>query len=257
MLFQERVFLDRINQVFQMKLPAFEFWGWSDKNVDRIRTEKERVNLTVCAIAADSNSSLAFSDFSTGILVDPSNRKNFIEGIKQSIEVAHKLDCQRIIVTTGNKLPNFSEGQQLRSIIDGLKQTAEIAKKGNMILLLEPLNTLVDHKGYFLSSASRGFDIVKEVNSPNVKLLYDIYHSQIMEGNLIAAIKRDIQHIGHFHIGDVPGRHEPGTGEINYENVLREINELGYEGYVGLEFIPTGDTKDSLRKVKNIIDKLN
>jgi hydroxypyruvate isomerase len=115
---------------------------------------------------------------------------------------------------------------------------------------VEPLNIAVNHKGYYLYSSAEGFDIIRAVGSPNVKLLYDIYHQQVTEGNLIQTITENIELIGHFHVADVPGRHEPGTGEINYANVLKAIDETGYNGYVGLEYAPKASALESLRKVK-------
>jgi len=123
-------------------------------------------------------------------------------------------------------------------------------------LVIEPLNVLVDHPGYYLTTSAEGFEILDEVDSPNVKLLYDIYHQQVTEGNLIATITSHIAQIAHFHVADVPGRHEPGTGEINWVNVLRAIDEAGYAGYVGLEYMPTGATVESLEYIKAVVNGL-
>jgi len=117
-------------------------------------------------------------------------------------------------------------------------------------LAVEPLNTLVDHVGYFLDSSEEGLRIVEEVASPAVGLLYDVYHMQIMEGNLIATIRRNVDAIYHVHIGDVPGRHEPGTGEINYANVLRALDEAGYDGWCGMEFSPSDSSAAALDKAR-------
>ena len=121
------------------------------------------------------------------------------------------------------------------------------------VVVEKPLNVLVDHQGHYLSTSAEGFAILDEVGSPHVKLLYDIYHQQISEGNLIATIKASAARIGHFHVADVPGRHEPGTGEINYANVLRAIDAAGYGGYVGLEYRPQARAADSLNAVKAIV----
>jgi hydroxypyruvate isomerase len=113
--------------------------------------------------------------------------------------------------------------------------------------VLEPLNTLKDHRGYFLASSYEAFEIIEEVGSPAVKVLYDIYHQQITEGNLIPTITENIGLIGHFHVADVPGRHQPGTGEINYKNVFAAIDGSGYNRYVGLEYGPTVATADTIK----------
>jgi len=104
-----------------------------------------------------------------------------------------------------------------------------------MTLVLEPLNILVNHMGYYLTTTEESAEIIREVGSDYVKILYDVYHQQITEGNIINNIKNNIDLIGHIHIGDVPGRKQPGTGEINYKNVFKAIKETGYEGYVVFE----------------------
>ena len=126
-----------------------------------------------------------------------------------------------MLVTTGNEIEGVRRGNQHQSIVDGLKLAAEILEGAGITFSLEPLNILVNHKGYYLYTSEEGFQIVDQVGSPNVGLLFDIYHQQITEGNLIANITASIDKITHFHVADVPGRHEPGTGEINYRNVLR------------------------------------
>ncbi len=138
-----------------------------------------------------------------------------------------------------------------------LKTAAPLAEEAGVTLVLEPLNILVDHPGYFLTSSREGFEIVEQVGSPAVKLLYDIYHQQVTEGNLIATITSHIDLIGHFHAADVPGRHEPGTGEINYANVLAAIDEAGYEGFIGLEYAPTVATAESLQAVLSMREEIN
>ena len=122
-----------------------------------------------------------------------------------------------------------------------------------MTLVLEPLNVLVDHKGYFLETSAEGFEMVDEVGSEAVKLLYDIYHQQITEGNLIANLTANVAKLGHVHVADVPGRHEPGTGEINYRNVFKAVADAGYQRYVGLEYRPLADAAASLEAVKALV----
>ena len=112
-----------------------------------------------------------------------------------------------------------------------------------MTLSIETLNVLVDHKGYYLATSEEGFRMVDAVGSPRVRLLFDIYHQQITEGNLIANITANLGKISHFHLADVPGRHQPGTGEINYLNVFRAIAAKGYTGFLGLEMWPTVDPR--------------
>ena len=126
----------------------------------------------------------------------------------------------------------------------------DVVAPHGITLIVEPLNTLVNHAGYYLNYTREAFEIMREVSSPYVKILFDIYHVQIMEGNLIDTIRKNIAHIGHFHVGDVPGRHEPGTGEIDYGNVFRAIRELGFRDFVAMEYMPSKDAMTTLAEVR-------
>jgi hydroxypyruvate isomerase len=131
-------------------------------------------------------------------------------------------------------------------VVRGLKGLAPLAEEAGVTLLLEPLNTLVDHPRYFLDSGREGFAIIGEVDSPHVRLLYDVYHMQIMEGNVTETLRRHLPLVGHIHMADVPGRHEPGTGELHFANILHALADAGYAGTVGFEFSPQGDTLRAL-----------
>jgi hydroxypyruvate isomerase len=244
MIFTELPFLERIGAVADSGFEAFEFWGWRNKDVDAILRSKKEHGLAISSLSVDPG----------GRIVDYSTKDVFIKGLRDSIEVAHKLGCERLIVTTGNEMIGVPRVVQHQNIVKILKEAAKLAENANVTLVLEPLNVLVDHKGYYLYSSGEGFEILREVDSPNIKLLYDIYHQQITEGNLIDTITKNIKLIGHFHAADVPGRHEFGTGEINYSNVLKRIDELGYGGFVGLEFMPLVESKEALRAVRRVLE---
>lgn len=246
MIFNEVRFIDRIAKVSEIGMPAFEFWNWSSKNINEIDRERQKYGLRTAAFGVDIRKSIVEQDATS----------SFLEAVERSIGVARQLGCQTLITTTGNELKDVPRIQQHANIVRSLEGATTIAEKEGVTLVLEPLNVLVDHKGYYLSSSSEGFEIIREIGSPNVKLLYDIYHQQIMEGNLISTIRKNIDLIGHFHVADVPGRHEPGTGEINYANVLRAISDTGYNGYVGLEFMPTKDPKQALKYIIDIRDSI-
>jgi hydroxypyruvate isomerase len=165
--------------------------------------------------------------------------------IQKSIAIAGELGCGNLIGLSSDIEGRLDSRKNI--LIENLKRAAEIMEAAGVTLLLEPLNSLVDHKGCYLDSSTVGFEIIKCVDSPNVKLLYDIYHMQIMEGNLIANISRNINLIGHFHAAGVPGRNEPMGCEINYPALLERIGALGYAGHVGLEYWPTYDHRRSIR----------
>ncbi len=248
MLFAEiEDFAGRISASAEAGLDAIEFWDYSSKDLDAIAAASQETGLPVAAMCVEAPDGML--DFS---LAD-----KFAAAVEQAVAAAELLDCQTLICTTGNIEDYAYRNQAHAGVVACLKTAAPVAAVAGVTLVLEPLNALVDHPGYFLTSSREGFEIVEQVGSPAVKLLYDIYHQQVTEGNLIANITSHAELIGHFHAADVPGRHEPGTGEINYPNVLAAISEMGYEGYIGLEYKPTGPTPQTLAQVLGIRDELN
>ena len=241
---RDESFVRRMERVAQLGIGAVEFWGYGNKDIAAIDRARKDLGLRIAAMCP----------MLTKPMVQPGESAAFVEAIKKAIEVAQRLECPTLIVTTGNELKDVSRAEQHDAIVACLTAAAPIAEEAGITMTLEPLNLLVDHAGYFLSTSAEGFAIVRGVGSPSVKLLYDIYHQQITEGNLIPTIRQNIHLIGHFHSADHPGRHEFGTGEINYENVIRAIAETDYDGYLGLEFIPTGDPDEALRKCRQVFE---
>jgi len=189
-------------------------------------------------------------------LVNPRERDTFIKEMTACADAAKKMGCTRLVTLTGNELGGLTRSEQMANVVGGLRAVAPMLEKNGMTAVVEILNTYVNHAGYFLYYVRDAADMVERVGSPNVKMLFDIYHVQIMEGNLIDNIRTHIDRIGHFHIGDVPGRHEPGTGEINYRKLYETIYELGdrYKGYAALEYGPLAPLEQDLpvqRKLAN------
>ncbi|MBR3640364.1 MAG: TIM barrel protein, partial [Clostridia bacterium] len=143
--------------------------------------------------------------------------------------------------------------KQIDMVADLLSEFGKIAEQSGICVVFEPLNVLVDHAGYLISKSSEAFDLIKRVNSPAVKVLFDIYHQQITEGNVIRNITENIDIIGHFHIGDNPGRKEPGTGELNYTNIFSAIKNTGYNGYLAFECSTSSDAREVARKMSEFV----
>lgn len=242
MVFSNPVFTDRIPQVKESGIEYFEFWGWGGKDLEAIKSSSQECGVKPSVFGC-----------SGGSLVDSANRGEFLKGVEESIEVARDLGVSRLIATTGNELHGVSRDAQHNSVVEGLRAAAPLLEAAGITLVVEPLNLLVDHAGYFLASSDEGFSIVDEVGSPCVKLLFDIYHQQITEGHIIKRITSNIARIGHFHVADNPGRNEPGTGELNYRNIFKAIRETGYEGFIGLEYHPKADPVATLRSVKALL----
>jgi len=216
---------------------AFEFWYSMDKDVDAIAHMAAQESLELAAFCTSPNN-----------LADAAERDAFLAGLCTHITLAKRMNCRMLITTVGQRVAGISDEMQTQNIIAGLQAVVPLLAESGITLVVEPLNTLVDHKGYFLDRSDHAFAIIKAVGNVHVKLLFDIYHQQVTEGNLIANITKNIDLIGHFHIADVPGRHEPGTGEINWRNVFGAIAGSGYDGYIGLEYAPCGDADESARQ---------
>lgn len=222
-----------------LQITSYEFWSWWDKDLDAIEQAQRRLGLQLVALCTRFIS-----------LVDPAQRSDYLAGLSETIQVARRLGCRRIISQVGNELPDISRARQRRNLIDGLRACLPLLQAADLTLLFEPLNTRRDHAGYYLWSADEAFAIARAVNNPRVKVLYDIYHQQIMEGDLLTRIASNQQLIGHFHAAGCPGRHELPTGEIAYQQLLPAVSTSGYAGYVGLEYFPLGDALQSLRELR-------
>jgi len=171
-----------------------------------------------------------------GGMVNPDDHARLVDDFKKNVEIAKILGCKRLIGLTGNTRTDISPEEQTKYIIDCIKKLAPIAEQNKVLIVMEALNPLVDHKGYFLTHTDQTMAILKAVGSPNVKMLFDIYHMQTSEGNVIRNITNNIDYIGHFHVADNPGRHEPGTGEMNYQNIFKAIASTKYDGFVAMEY---------------------
>src|SRR5579871_6122456 len=174
------------------------------------------------------------------------NHARIEEGFRKYIPLAAKAGVVNVITFSGNRA-GMSDEEGAKNTIAGLNRVKKIAEDHGVTICLELLNSKVNHKDYMCDHTAWGVQVMQAVNSPRVKLLYDIYHMQIMEGDLIATIRENIQWLGHFHTGGVPGRHELNNQqEVQWDGVMRGIVATGYKGYVAHEFVPTGDPKESL-----------
>ena len=238
MIFNDRPLEERIAAVAESGFGALEFWGWRDKDLKAVRDKCDEAGLAIAAIIGARQE-----------IVDESTHQAFLQEIRESAEAARQLRAGAMIVLTGPEITDRPREEQHANIVSALRAAAPIAEQAGVRLALEPLNALVDHKGYYLVSSEEGFEIVAEVDSPEVGLLFDVYHQQVTEGNVTSNLVGGIDRVVHVHVADVPGRHEPGSGELNYMNVLRATQEAGYSGYAGLEFSPTGDHMDVMARL--------
>jgi hydroxypyruvate isomerase len=181
------------------------------------------------------------------------NRKAFVERMDRYADNALAAGCSAGIVTSGDRVSGVDYYRQSAALAEALAAAAGPAARKGFRLNLEPLNDKVDHPGYFLTSREEAVEIVRQVNAPNVRVLYDLYHQQIMAGDHITFLLHNLPWIGHFHAAGVPGRHELFTGEMDYPAVIRRVREAGYAGYLGLEYMPLLGHEESLRKTREYL----
>lgn len=252
-VFRDMPFEERLQKISDAGYKYVELIGeyakWSDADFDRINAKRKALGITFDTTAGLKNG-----------VGNPKERPAVVEEMKSALTTMARIECPSMIVMSGNVVPGMPRQQQHQSCIDGLKAMAEVVEGKKIAgqpvkLLLENIDPEENPK-YYLTSVAEGFEIVKAVNHPQVEFLYDFFHEQISEGNLIKKIEPNLRHIGIVHIADVPGRHEPGTGEINYANIFRKLNELNYRGTVAMEFLPTTDPVGKLREAREMVLKL-
>jgi hydroxypyruvate isomerase len=242
MLFNEVPFAERFELAATAGFRAVEFLFAHNVDQDAVERELARNGLELVLFDPEGGD---FPAGDRGYLCDPARRDHLLKTIEDAIVTAGRFGCRRLNVLAGNRVEGASDAEMRRTVVENLRRAAPRARAAGIMLLVEALNTWESPR-YFLDRSRLGLDIVREVGEPNVRFQYDCYHMQRMEGQLIETLTKNLEWIGHVQIADVPGRHEPGTGEVNYPNVLRALDAAGYEGYVGLEYRPSGKTEDSL-----------
>lgn len=242
MLFNEVPFLERFERAAAEGFRAVEFLFIHTVDTGAVERELQRNGLELVLFDPEGGD---FAAGDRGYLCDPAKRDHLHTTIQDAVATAKRVGCRRLNVLAGNRPAGVSERLLRRTAVENLKRGAPVAAEAGITLLVEMLNAWESPR-YFLDRLELGLDIVREVGEPNVRFQFDCYHVQRMEGQLIDGLVRNLPWIGHVQIADVPGRHQPGTGEIHYERVLAALDKAGYDGYVGLEYRPSGRTEDSL-----------
>ncbi len=243
-VFQRLPFEERLEKVYEAGYRNVELVGefekWSEADWRNALRKKRELGLTF-----DTTGGLRHASEKSG-LADPAARQAMLNDLRNILPACERLECRRIILLSGNIVPGLSHEQQVQSCIEGLKRAAEIVEGKDYELLVENIDPEEDPR-YFLTSVAEGFKIIRAVNHPRVRFLYDFYHEQIAEGNLIQKLEQNIDLVGVCHVADVPGRHEPGTGEIDYINIYKTLGRLNYPRYLAMEFLPRRDPVRTLR----------
>lgn len=215
-----------------------QFQKWSPEETKRVMTKMRSLGLVF--------------DLLSGVrpgFADPSGSTDFLAAVTAQLKAARDLESPQINLKSGNRLDAVSAEAQHAASVENLKRAADLVAANHVQIVIEPIDPL-ENPAMYLTSVSEAFEIVRQVGSPQVRVLYDFYHEQRAYGNLIEKLEKNIDLVGLVHIADVPGRHEPGTGEINYQNIYRRLAGLQYNKFITMEFYPTGDPVTALRNAR-------
>ena len=247
-MYSEIPFLDRFQAAKDDGFEYVEFWGWTDKDLDAVKAAAEKAGIGISGFNGDADYSL----------IDPSHKEKYLEYLKKSVAAAQKIGAKSVTIHSNalgegglvvESYPDVSDTIKICSMFDMLKECAKIAEESGIRMNLEALNITTDHVGNFLATTQMAAEMTRLIGSPMLKVLYDVYHMQLNEGCICDTIKAYGDQFGHIHVADAPGRHEPGTGEINYAKVFDCLYENGYQGLVGFELIPATTTAEAVKAI--------
>lgn len=250
-MYSELPFLERFQAAKDDGFDFVEFWSWTDKDLDAVKAAAERAGIGISGFNGDAELSL----------IDPEQKEAYLAFLRRSVEAAKKVGARSVTIHSNG----LGEGGAVIERYDGLSGTvklcamygtllecAKIAEESGVSMYLEPLNVTTDHVGNFLQTTRMAAEMTRLIGCPRLKVLYDAYHMQLNEGSLCDTIRAYGDQFGHVHVADAPGRHEPGTGEINYANVFACLEECGYSGLVGFELIPKTTTAEAVKAIMKL-----
>lgn len=248
-MYQELPFAERFAAAKQDGFHYIEIWDWDNKDLNQLVTLCQQHDLKLAAMSGDKKYDMC----------NPAHHDVYVAEVKESIAVAKKIGAERVVIHSNeltqpgpvkNSYPELSDTVKICSMFRNLKELAPVAEANDVMLVVEPLNIVTDHIGNFLTSMQQAAELIDAVGSPKVKVLYDIYHMYLNEGKICETLTKYVKEIGHIHFADAPGRHEPGTGVINYQNVFHHLQALDYEGTVGCELFPAENTAKAVAAIK-------
>ena len=239
-LFKEVPLLERFGRARETGFPAVEFWWPSGEDLGEVEAAIKDAGLEVALFNFDAGD---MPGGDRGLLSDPERVARFRENVPVALELAGRLGCGKLNALVGHRLEGMGREEQFGLARESIGWAADLAAEQGAEIMIEAVNTF-ENGPYLLYTTKDAAEFVRSVGRENVKLQYDVYHMQRMEGNLVANLREHIDAIGHVQVADSPGRGEPGTGEIRYPFVLGVLQELGYDGYVGLEYNPTTPTTE-------------
>lgn len=238
---------DRIRAAHAAGIEYVEMWGWRSHDIDAIEAALHETGVTLLSLIVEPQLSIT----------DPAVHEEYLTAVRESLAVAERLGAVNLVAVAGQELDAVPRSEQHATVVTALREAAALLDGTAVTLLLENLNSRLVHIGTYLYSVREGLDIVREVDSPHVRLLLDAYHALVMDEDIVQEIGGDIALVGHVQVADLPGRQEPGTGAVDWAAELGALRELGYRGVFGMEYKPSQETVASLREVVRIVDELD
>lgn len=248
-MYGELPFLERFQAAKDDGFAFVEFWSWTDKDLDAVKAAARSAGVGISGFNGDAELSL----------IDPEQKEAYLDFLRRSVEAAKKVGARSVTIHSNglgeggvviDHYDRLSNTVKLCTMFDTLKECARIAEASGVLMNLEPLNITTDHVGNFLQTTRMAAEITRLIASPKLKVLYDVYHMQLNEGSLCDNIRAYGDQFGHVHVADAPGRHEPGTGEINFHKVFACLEDVGYRGLIGFELIPETTTENAARVIQ-------
>ena len=248
-MYQELPFLDRFQAAKRDGVDFVEFWSWTNKDLDAVKAAARSAGVGISGFNGDAELSL----------IDPEQKEAYLDFLRRSVEAAKKVGARSVTIHSNglgeggvviDHYDRLSDTVKLCTMFDTLKECARIAEASGVLMNLEPLNITTDHVGNFLQTTRMAAEMTRLIASPKLKVLYDVYHMQLNEGSLCDNIRAYGDQFGHVHVADAPGRHEPGTGEINFHKVFACLEDVGYRGLIGFELIPETTTENAARVIQ-------
>lgn len=233
-------FCDRIRAASSAGFKAVEFHMWRDKSLSDIERTLAQTGIVLTSFLVEPRVTLT----------DPAADAATLTALRESLPVARRLKAPALVLASGPTIAGRSRREQHDAMVSVLQQGARLAEDAGITILVEPVNTRVDHPGVFLDLTPEGLDIIEEVGSPRVRLLYDMYHSTCMGEDPQEVLGKRMHLVGHVQVADAPGRHEPGSGEIEWKRYVSVLRTKGYQGAIGMEYRPSGDSLQSLQRAR-------
>jgi hydroxypyruvate isomerase len=234
---------DRIRAAARAGCEGVELWTWRDKPLDTIAEVVAETGVAIPLIVVQAQGRHT---------VEPADSPSFLAAVFESAQAASRIGCRALVTVSGKERPDASPEEQDDAIVAALRDAAPIVREHGIELLLEPLNRS-DHPGVRLSTTPHGLDLVERVDRPEIRLLHDVYHSAVMGEQTATVLAGRGELVGHVHVADTPDRHQPGTGDIDWPLTIGALRGAGYRGFLGLEYLPTIESTDSMQALKRAI----